>query len=270
MQYENNWEIKTLEYGLDFDAQELLDMLSSNRIAAIRISNFLNQDELNTTLGHINKRDISWYLNSENKQGRIGVSATEYHSKPDGKALYFSRVPECSHKRESIFSTTSDPIRKIIALFSKNYEVSIANEPSMGNIPYFSGLIRAMGAKSTLHFDYAPNQLPGWSVSESEEQFGLVLYLQMPTKGGELMIYDHPWLAEDEIHNKDILEKGPNGFDPAFLKNEKPTKISPLAGDLIIFRTRNFHQIEEIESGQCRLTFNSFMTLKKGALSLWS
>lgn len=270
MEYDNNWEIRTIESDKKLDTDELLPLLSANKIAALKIPNFLSTQDLDIVVKNINKQDVSWYTNAEHKQGRIGISATEYYSKQNGKDLYFSLVPECSRVRESLFSGALDPIQKIIEVFSKDRGVSIAHEPSVGGTSYFSGLIRAMGAKSTLHFDYAPHQLPGWEVAESEEQFGLVLYLQMPSSGGELIVYNHPWKLEDDVYNEDILEKGPKGFNPEFLQSEKPTRISPIAGDLIIFRTRNFHQIEEIAQGQKRLTFNTFLSLKKEALYLWS
>lgn len=270
MDYTTDWEIRSMRYGENFEPRSMLPLLSSNLIAAVKISNFYGPEDLAIIDKNINRQDIAWYVNSENKQGRIGLSATEYHAKENGRDLYFSLAPKATAAREKMFSGVSDPVQKIIDLFSSEYQIGIAQEPGADGARYFSGLIRAMGAKSTLHFDYAPVQLPGWEVSKSEEQFGLVLYLQMPDTGGELSIYNHPWVPADEIHNKDILEKGPNGFDPGFLKDERPTQVSPASGDLIIFRTRNFHQIDEIASGQIRLSFNTFMTLNDDALSLWS
>lgn len=270
MQCANEWETKTVEYGENFEAHTLLPLIAKNQIPAVRISNFFSQKERDYVVQNINLRDIFWYRNSEHRQGRIGISATEYHSKPNGKAMYFGLASESSRNRDDIFSDAPNPIQRIVDLFSKSYEVSVAREPSLDGAAYFSGLIRAMGAKSTLHFDYAPHQLPGWWVSESEEQFALVLYLQMPTDGGELLIYNHPWILKDDVYNEDKFEKGPYGFNPTFLVNERPTKIAPVAGDLIIFRSRNFHQVEKIDPRQYRLTFNSFLSLKDETLFLWS
>lgn len=259
-----------MAYGEALEPRRMLSLLSTNQIAAVKVSNFYSAADLKIIDTNIDKDGIAWYPHAEHKQGRIGLSATEYQAKKDGKVLYFSRVPEATAAREKMFYGVSDPIQKIIDMFSPDYKVAIAQEPAMNNAPYFSGLIRAMGAKSTLHFDHAPVQLPRWGVSQGEEQFGLVLYLQMPDTGGELNIYNHPWTPEDEVHNKDTVEKGPHGFDPTFLEKEQPTRITPSSGDLIIFRTRNFHQIDSIKHGQIRLSFNSFLTLQDGALSLWS
>jgi hypothetical protein len=270
MATDNNWEVRALESGAEAEVGLLLPLLATNRIAAIRIPNFFTKEDLDNCTRNIGQKNISWYANKEFKQGRIGISTTEYHYKENGKKLYFELAPQASAVRDEIFHGMTNPIEKIIKLLSVRYKTSIATESSMNHAPYFAGLIRAMGAKSTLHFDYAPNQLPGWDVSNSEEQFGLVLYLQMPPTGGELLIYNHPWSSDDEIYNKDVGQKGTYGFDPVFLRDEVPAKVSPVAGDLIIFRTRNFHQIEEIDSDKPRLTLVSFITLKEGSLSLWS
>ena len=73
------------------------------------------------------------------------------------------------------------------------------------------GINTGYGVQGTLHYDYAPQQLPGWSVAKSNERFGLVLYLQMP-ESGEAYISNHPWAQEDEQYNNDHLEKAPMGL----------------------------------------------------------
>jgi len=272
MKHINNWEIKNIDYSEKINIGTLLPMLADNQIAAVKISNFYTKEELYTIVNKINKQSIFWYPESDNTQGRIGLSAAEYCSTLERKALYFEQVAESSRIRDDFFSDTINPIQKINELFSGSHQVAVAREPNVGDAPYFFGLIRAMGAKSTLHFDFAPHQLPGWRVSESTEQFGLVLYLQMPVAGGELLVYNHPWKIEDDVYNQDKIKKGPYGFDPAFIADEIPARITPVAGDLVIFRTRNFHQIDENSPGlnQYRLTFNTFLALKDKALLLWS
>jgi len=268
---ENQWGIRRLTPDNSAEACDLLPALASNEIAAIQIGQFLGRQELDVIIGNMSKQSIAWYENKRNQQGRIGINATGYHHEVGGKRKYFDLTPQAEKVRDEIFEGTQSPIDKITKFFSSNgYSASIATEPDMQNARYFAGLIRAMGAKSTLHFDYAPDQLPGWSVSDSEEQYGLVLYLQMPTEGGELTIYNRPWQPEDESHNNDIGQKGTYGFTEDFLGEAPRTSIRPLAGDLVVFKTRNFHQIGEIESDKPRLGLTTFMSLKDRSLSLWS
>lgn len=268
---EKQWGVRHLTPDNSVEACDLLRALASNEIAAIQIAQFLDRRDLDIVIENMGKQDIQWYENKEFQQGRIGINATGFGYEAGGKQRYFDLTPEAAKSRDEIFRGASDPIDKIIKFFSSNrYGAAIATEPDMQNAQYFAGLVRAMGAKSTLHFDYAPNQLPGWSVSDADEQYGLVLYLQMPTEGGELTVYNRPWQPEDELHNNDIGQKGTYGFTEDFLKDVPHTTILPSAGDLVVFKSRNFHQIEEIKSDKPRLGLTTFMSLKDGSLSLWS
>lgn len=268
---ENQWKVIQLDPTGSNEASSLLPSLAANEIAAIQISHFLDDEVLSVIIKNIGNQSIDWYENKEFQQGRIGINATGFGHEVDGKKKYLDLTPEALKARDEIFKGTQSPIDKIIEFFSVNgHDVSIATDPDTQNAPYFAGLIRAMGAKSTLHYDYAPTQLPGWSVSEADEQFGLVLYLQMPTKGGELNVYNRPWQLEDESNNNDIGQKGTFGFSEGFIGDTPFATISPKAGDLVVFKTRNFHQVAGIESDKPRLGLTTFMSLKDNALLLWS
>ena len=266
----NQWAPRLVAQENQAEICALLAALSSNEIPAIQIPHFLQPSDLDTISNNLHRQRINWYPNKENEQGRIGISTTEYHYFENGKERYFDSVFGAAKIRDDIFSGASNPITKIITLFSHGFETAVATDPDLGNKEYFTGLIRAMGAKSTLHFDHAPSQLPGWSVSNCDDQFALVVHLKPADNGGELNVYNHPWRAEDDKFNKDIGQKGTYGFTDSFLSSATYAKITPLAGDLIIFRSRNFHQVADIFSKGPRLTLGTFMTLNSGKLSLWS
>lgn len=267
---ENQWG--AVQLGLDdsVEACALLPELARNEIAAIQIGQFLCEKELDAIKANMENKSIAWYANKTNEQGRIGINATGFSHEPDGKKKYFDATPAAEEDRDEIFEGTQSPINKILEFFGNGFDAKIATESELAEARYFAGLIRAMGAKSTLHFDYAPKQLPGWSVADADEQFGLVLYLQMPAAGGELNIYDHPWTSEDERHNNDRVEKGTFGFTEGFLGDTPFASVLPLEGDLVVFKTRNFHQVDEIKSDKPRLGLTTFMSQQGSALSLWS
>ena len=267
---ENQWEVVQLGPNESTESCALLSKLARNEIAAIKIEQFLSSEELSVIKTNIEKKAIVWYANKTNQQGRIGINATGYCHLPDGKKKYFEATPASEKMRDEIFNGTYSPIEKILEFFKSGFSTKIATETELTDARYFAGLIRAMGAKSTLHFDYAPNQLPGWAVADADEQFGLVLYLQMPASGGELNIYNHPWVPEDEQYNNDHLQKGTFGFTEDFLNDTPYASILPSEGDLVVFKTRNFHQIGEIKSDKPRLGLTTFMSQKAGTLSIWS
>lgn len=272
---ENKFEVVHL--GPDDAAQacDLLPALARNEIAAIHISRFLDREALDAIIANMGEQSITWYPNKVHEQGRVGINATGFPHKEGGKEEYFALTPAAEEARDAIFEGTESPIDKITEFFSNGgYRASVATEPGMQDSRYFAGLIRAMGKKSTLHFDYAPVQLPGWEVAKAVAQFGLVLYLQMPKEGGELNVYDHQWVPEDEVHNLDAgEEKGVHGFTEGFLGDTPHASVRPVAGDLVVFLPRNFHQVGEIasESDKPRLGLTTFMSLMKDrSLRLWS
>lgn len=267
---ENEWGAVQLGPDDSAEACALLPELARNEIAAIKIGQFLCEEELSVIKANMEDKTIDWYANKTNQQGRIGINATGFSHLPDGKKAYFDATPTAEKDRDEIFKGTHSPINKILEFFSHGFDTKIATESELEEARYFAGLIRAMGAKSTLHFDYAPKQLPGWSVAEADEQFGLVLYLQMPTVGGELNIYNHPWTPEDERHNNDHIEKGTFGFTEDFLRDTPYASVLPSEGDLVVFKTRNFHQVDEIHSDRPRLGLTTFMSQQGDTLSLWS
>lgn len=267
---ENQWGAVHLGPNDSAEACALLPELARNEIAAIKIGNFLCNQDLATIKTNMEHKNIVWYAHRTNQQGRIGINATGFNHLPDGKKKYFDAMPAAEEVRDEIFEGTQSPINKIIEFFGHGFDAKTATEPELAKARYFTGLIRAMGAKSTLHFDYAPKQLPGWSVANADEQFGLVLYLQMPAVGGELNIYDHPWTPEDERHNNDHVEKGKFGFAEGFLGDTPYASVLPSEGDLVVFKTRNFHQVDEIKSDKPRLGLTTFMSQQDDTLSLWS
>lgn len=267
---EKQWGAVELGPHDSAEACELLPELTRNEIAAIKIGSFLCEEELAVIGTNMQEKTITWYENKANRQGRIGINATGFSHLPDGRKKYFDATPAAEEDRDEIFEGTRSPIDKILGFFGNGFDAKIATEPELAQARYFAGLIRAMGAKSTLHFDYAPQQLPGWNVANADAQFGLVLYLQMPKVGGELNIYDHPWTLEDERYNNDHVEKGTFGFDEDFLGDTPYASVLPKEGDLVVFKTRNFHQVDEIKSNKPRLGLTTFMSQQAGTLALWS
>lgn len=264
------WTVETFTDETNHVIQDSIHYLSDNSIGAIRIPGIYNDNELDTIIENIERQGVLWYPNFEFRQGRIGIGATEYASKINGKLAYFLLEPESSKIRDKIFPESLDPVSRMEAVFSQAFDTSVAEEPSLNHAKYFTGLIRAMGDESSTHFDFAPHQLPGWSVADAVAQFAVVTYLQMPYSGGGLTIYNRPWEQKDEANNNDIDEKGPRGFDQQFLEDEQSVTIVPNAGEMIVFNSRNFHKVEGIVSKIARYSINSFMSLSDDKLLFWN
>ena len=195
--------VVTIAAPSDFNAGEWVPLLAENKEAAVQISSIYSKDDILEMVQNIKNQGVSWYIGFDYKQGRIGICATEYYSKPNGKAIYFSLERESSRVRNVMFPDSLDPVGKIMSLFSGYYPIAVATEPDINNSKYFAGLVRAMQYESTIHFDFAQRQLSGWAIAKCETQLAVVIYLQLPQEGGELIIYDKLWDEQDDVFNKD-------------------------------------------------------------------
>jgi hypothetical protein len=264
------WQVELVSGNDGNEIKDSLNKLVDNSIAATRIPEIYTDDELDVIVDNIEREGVMWYPNFKSVQGRIGICATEFVSKFDGMNVYFQSEAEASELRDTIFPGSLDPIKKMIDIFSQGFDTSVATEPEQDHARYFTGLIRAMAQESTTHYDFAPHQLPGWKVAESQAQFAVVAYLQMPDNGGGLTVYNRPGEPEDDKYNQDTEEKGPKGFEEEFLDEEESLTILPNAGEMIIINSKNFHRVEKIQSQVARYSINSFMSLLDNKLYLWN
>lgn len=264
------WPVETLPNDDTLEIRDSIHKLSTNEIGVIRIPGIYTDKEVSTIVENIDQQGVSWYPNFEQKQGRIGICATEYVSKDSGKEAYFALEAKASEVRDRIFPGQLDPVKKMMSVFSHGFDISLAKEPSLDNARYFTGLIRAMAQKSTTHFDFAPRQLPGWQVAEAEAQFAVITYLQMPETGGGLTVYNRQWVQADDEFDKDTAEKGPKGFENDFLDDDDSITVSPSTGEMVVINSRNFHRVEAIVSKLARYSINSFMSLSEDKLVLWN
>ena len=64
------------------------------------------------------------------------------------------------------------------------------------------------------------------------------------SKGGELVVHELPW--EEEIYEKFLLpgHSGSYGFEKELVSNVRRVDITPEIGDLVVFNTRNFHEVK--------------------------
>lgn len=264
------WTAEKVDRANQTEISLSLERLANGTQAAMRIPGTYTPEEVDVLVGNICAEGVSWYPHCEFEQGRIGICATEYASKINGKEAYFLLQKEATKLKDRMFPGALDPVKKIIDIFSPAFDISVAQEESLDGAQYFTGLVRAMKRESTTHFDFAPNQLPGWQVSDAKTQFAVVTYLQLPGTGGQLEVFNRLWQPTDEVFNNDKLEKGPYGFSEKFLGGVASVEITPEPGETIIFNSRNFHKVKAMLGDAARLSINSFMTLSEDKLRIWN
>lgn len=255
------WELITVE---NLDA-ELLSALFENRIAGIRVPDFLDQQALRNAVCGIEREGMDYYTDVKPPIGRIGITQFEHRQNERQMADYFAATPAASARRDQLFADGVDPLKLVIKSLRAvwPHQVDLAKEPD--SRVYFAGLVRHISL-GLLHCDWAGLDAPSWAISKITAQITWNIYCQVPGEGGSTVIYNRPWDESAESH---AIEDS-YGYSDDVVVGSRSVRSEPRAGDLVLFNPRNFHRIES-NTGARRLTVGSFVGRQPGGdLVLWS
>lgn len=253
-------------YNLD---KETFSLLLQNKVPAIRLKNFLSQEQSYNLSQNIKNTSFNLYENVYPPIGKIGITQFE-HSKKE-KRDYFQEVCNASSVRDKIFYDSGVNVLTTLenVLLELGFDPNLALEPGEGR--YFYGLIRNMGGAADLHFDYAPYDAPNWFVGKITNQIAWNVYVKLPEEGGETIVYDKIW--EPNIYEKFLAgsNTGSYGFKKEVIEDVDYLKIKPSVGDLLFFNSRNFHEVLS-STGKDRFSISCFIGQinDQKSLLLWS
>ncbi len=240
-----------------------LNQLLNNQISYIRIPGFVNAAERALLVKSIDEQAFGFYENVEPKIDRIGCTVFEFfRAELDS---YFDESERQIAIRDKIFSGSVDVLNAIINMIATNAGMKVGVAHSESGKPYYAGLMRKIEQGTELHIDFAPAEQKGWEVCDVDSQLAFNLYLQTPDDdSGMTRIYDRAWTEQDNE-----LKDGFYGFSDDVIKDAGYVDFKPEAGDLILFNTKNYHQV--FPSSQARLTFSSAIgRLPSKELIIWS
>lgn len=242
---------------------QTLEALFRNDIPAIRISQFATLEECQKLAQAAEFVGFDFYENVEPPIGRIGITQFEFGN--SRKLEYFAAVHQAASRRQQIVSLSFDPLERLAMLLRQHTssKVGIAQEnDNLGK--YFAGLIRHINV-ALLHLDFSQLDAPDWEIGHSVAQLAWNLYLKVPKHGGECVVHNRPWCVNDEQYKI----PGSYSYDTNLVKDSEAKYITPVLGDLVLFNSRNFHQVL-LGEGE-RITMSSFIgKMPKGNLVFWS
>ena len=240
-----------------------LDLLFANRAPAVRITNFAASDECERLSESIHGMPIGYYENVSPPIGKIGI--TQFECRSVGKQKYFAAVAGAQARRREIVQSSFDPVERICKFLKEAgfAKTGVANEPGFGH--YFAGLIRQINNSARLHVDVSEIDAPDWRIGKITSQLAWNFYIQSPAHGGDCIIYDREWSEKDEAKK----EAGTYGYNIDVVKNAEQVCVATVAGEVILFNCRNFHQVQKADSP--RITMGSFIgRTEHNELLLWS
>ena len=241
-----------------------VEALIGGKIAFIRIPGFLASDWCSEVArrffgGPMEEHD---YGLTKVRQLGLAVGPMFRDRKP-----YFDRAPELAPALRAVYRGGEDPLLKLHLQISAwaGWERVDALEEGR---PYLTDMIGALlpGSCVPIHCE-SPLEMQGVSVSRSPHILSWNVYLSASERGGRLIVYRRPFRKGDESYR---LASG--GFDPAAVGGVERAAYAPELGDLVMFNSANFHEVEATQGPTSRTTAHSYVSVDpaRKRLAFWS
>lgn len=246
-----------------------LNLLIRDEIQALRIPFFFQSDLCEI---FINKLLISSLAGKYVNAPLIGRTGRAFYESIDNPLLrqeYFDSSPLwISHMRKlcSPYLTPTDLLR---LLLDETWNAG-ANIASIEGRKMFAGIVRTFSAGSYAepHQDHLE-----WDTLQKDEdilvnQLACNIFLQLPKRGGELIIYPHT-LSKSEYDSRKI--EGSYGIKINPEDHQDILRINPQVGELILFSSHKVHALSSIEDGE-HISWSCFVGYRSESepLIIWS
>jgi hypothetical protein len=201
--------------------------------------------------------------------GRVGQAFFESLASEEHRASYEKNSLRWIQDMRSACEPYLTPIDKLRLSLDESWPGG-AKLGCLNGRKMFAGLARVFGqgAVAEPHQDVLSWDAP--DAAESAElvaQFAANIYLKMPEEGGELCVWPCSLSREDYERHRN---PGSYGIDAAALDCEA-VRITPRAGELILFPSTCVHSVEAPRSGE-RVTWSCFIGDRgpDRSLMIWS
>jgi len=251
------------EYEL---TEENLRLLLDNKIAAIRIRDFASPEEC-ARFATAAKRGNMQYYNVSDRIGFIGLAQYQYRWTKT-KDEFLDDAVKAQADVRAVFNESFDALSRLMERLRAVWPqpVALASE---GGRQYFAGIIRSTSDKIDLHVDWAPVNSPNYVIGTIDAQLGWNFFAEELESGGHTTVYNSPW--NPEIVPGEIPQS--YGLDRTLIEGAPHFAYRPTAGDVVIFNTRNPHEIGPgtAKPGGSRVSIGSFVgRMPDNRLVLWA
>lgn len=244
------------------------EALLDNRIPAIRIRGFASPAECAAFARAARAGNMKFYSVAR-RIGYIGMAQYEYRwDRP--LSDYFGAVPAANADLRAVLADAGfDPVQRLVDAIAGVCDAPVGVGQEAGQGPYYAGIVRMASEGVDLHADFAPFNSPAYSIGRIDAQLGWNFFAEDLPEGGMTTVHNAPWSparVEGEIPRSYNLPRETVAGAAAFT-------YAPTQGDVVIFNTRNPHEIAGGGSvaGRERISIGSFIgRLPGGALALWS
>jgi hypothetical protein len=221
--------------------QGLLDLFA-NRCAYLAVENFLSASECQALIQALRAEGLRQYeYNFDHHDAPPAASLFETHYLYEQKRPedYFLKAQASIAKyRRMVEKLGFDPVNKVLTYLGQALQMPVAIAEQDGH-QYHTVIARELNHAALLHADYAPFIPRYWAISNITAELAWNIYLTDPGEGGECVVYNKPWELEDDR----FILKQTYGYDHQVVANRECMKVKPAPGRLVLFNSRNFHEV---------------------------
>ncbi|OWW19337.1 2OG-Fe(II) oxygenase [Noviherbaspirillum denitrificans] len=244
-----------------------LRQLAKNEIRIIQVHSFISTKTCEIISNGAIELGYKPYINVE-KVRRIGMAYYETEHEETLIDQYFATARKCQEQLRVACEPVGSPMDTVRCLLDEVWPAG-ANLQTLFGRKMFVGLSRMVEPGTTFlaHHDIFADDAPRMSESESViSQFGANVYVQMPNRGGELLM----WHKNMPIAEFDEKRKGEYGIN---IKDLPPPDVvlKPNTGDLLIFDAHKLHAVASPQDKD-RLALSFFVAYRGDdkPLTYWS
>ena len=218
-----------------------------NRYAYLEVQDFISVSECERLLKGLKKvgfQQFNYNFDHSNAPPAAHVFTQHYlfENLPEdvGVATYFPEADKSiSLYKNLVQSSGYDPAEMFFKFIESHWGESVQVAEQNGQ--KFSYVIgRELSNSALLHADFA-NFIPNyWVISNVKAQYAWNIYLSDPGDGGELVVYDKPWVSSDDQY----IFKNTYGYDNKVVAGANSASLKPKKLSLVLFNSRNFHEVK--------------------------
>lgn len=221
--------------------------LAAGRCAAIRVPGFFSPEMCEQTMRALEKVNFDTYDVDRvyPKVMRWGVGVSDHRMDGSVADTYWTAVAGARKRweqldldfdpiaccREALQAAWPHPVR-IGRRDGKEMGAAVAREPNDGFQVHFDDALR----------EFSGNLLDANLVA----QFAFNLYLSVPERGGETVVWRHRWQPSDESHRLPHSY----GYSVDVVGEAERFELKPTAGEALLFDPRNFHAVRPSEGAR--------------------
>jgi hypothetical protein len=242
-----------------------LEALCRAEIPAIRVDTLLDGAECDAVMRALPGGGFERYARHRafRRFERIGIAQGGYGAS-QRDAYLEAAVRARAERDELVRASGIDPLARAMERLriDGGADVSVAREAD--GREYFAGIVRRINEGVELHADSCRRTDPRWQIHASVAQLSLNIYLTA-FDGGACIVHERLREEADDA----TVPRGSYVYARALVAGARAARLQPHRGELLLFNSRCFHEVEPATSD--RVTLAAFVgQLRDGRFIVWA